>query len=185
MTGSRNRQKVRSRWYQAQRRLNLRNRAESVPHAVHEQCRGMQGWKVLRAQLRRLLRRMKGIGEQQKALNEPGLGRCQHRRLPAPIRVATEDDPAGAHPAHGGDGRPQSRLIALCAAAGWCSLWPRLTKWKITAEHHPVLGAETIRQRHEQGSLAICPGAVSEDQAIGTGCVRGIKISTNRRLLVR
>lgn len=56
----------------------------------------------------------------------------------------------------------------------------RLTKWQIAAEHrHPDI-AEFLRQRDQQRRLAVCPGAVGQDQTSTRGIRRKVQEAANR-----
>jgi hypothetical protein len=65
-----NGQEFSPRGHESQRVLNFRDGAESVSRSMNKQSRNLQRWKVFSAQLGRFLRRVKRIGEQEKALNQ-------------------------------------------------------------------------------------------------------------------
>jgi len=95
---ARNRNQLRSRRDELQRRFHLRDRAESVSCAADEQRRRLEARKVRRTQLIRPLRRMQRVGKQQECLGNPWLSRSEHRRLPASIGMPAQKHPA-SHPA--------------------------------------------------------------------------------------
>ena len=94
VTGAGYRQQVSLRWNQAQCRLHLCDRTESVPGAVHEQRRSVERLKVFRAQLCRLLGRMEWIREQEKTIHQFRFRRSQHGSLSSTVRMTTQDDVA-------------------------------------------------------------------------------------------
>jgi hypothetical protein len=80
--------------------------------------------------------------------------------------MTAQENPARAQPAHRGNRRAQSCLIVLCASARRRSVRPSLSEGKIAPKNRETLCAESIRQRRQQRGLAICAGAVRQDQTI-------------------
>ena len=81
--------------YQVSRRLELRDSAEHILGATHEQRWRLQLRKMSGPQLRGLSRRVEWIRQQQKSINKTGARCGQEGRLAPSVRAATEEGTAG------------------------------------------------------------------------------------------
>ena len=69
---------------------------------------------------------------------------------------------------HGRNCRPESLLVAFCAAARWRPVWSCLAKGKIAAEHDQSRGRKLIRQFYQKWSVAVCSCAVGQNETVFT-----------------
>ena len=90
--------------------------AEGVARAMDEESGGFDGREVSGARLLRLLRRVKRVGEKEKAIDEAGLGRCEFGGedggLATAVGVSTEEDAAGSVVAHEVGGGVEAETVA-------------------------------------------------------------------------
>lgn len=91
--------------------------AEAVVGAGDEKRGRLEARKVGGSQLARLLRRMKRVGEQEKAVDETGTIGGEHGGLAASVGVSPEKDAAGDLMAHGCNCGCQAGAVAFSTAA--------------------------------------------------------------------
>jgi hypothetical protein len=174
-----NRKQFGSRRDECHRGRQLVDGSEAIVRAVNEKHGSFEIREMRGTQLRGTSGRMERVGEQQEPIGESGFGGTEHRCLPSSVGMAAQKYTTGRVPPHGGDGRSEALLIAFRAAARRWPVRAQLAKGKIAAEDGEPRGAEGIRQRGEQRSVAVRSRAVGEDKAIAAGSGRGMQISPN------
>jgi hypothetical protein len=117
-------------------------------------------------QLLGLARRMKRIGEQQKTIDESGLVRSQHGSLTSAIGMSAEKDAAAVLRARLERKLVQTGSVARGIAWSRRARWTLLTIGQIDAQHMDSEHGDRAIHRHQERSVAVRPGAVSENEGI-------------------
>ena len=122
---------------------------------------------------------MERVGEQQKLFDESGLGRGEHRGLPASVGVAAEKDAGGESTLHDVNCCTQAGLIPLGASARRRSVRACLAEWEIAAENGEAGCAKSIGEGGEKRRFAVRSRAVRQYEGARAGERRTVEKSTN------
>jgi len=139
---------------------------EAVSCSEDEECWTLEIGEVCGSQFGWALRRVQWVGEQEKAFDEVGLGGGEDGCLASSVGMTAEIDAAGKMAAHRLDGGLQALLVSLGAASGRRPLWARLTEGEIAAEDGKAGVSEGRGESDKERRVAVCSGAVSEDEAV-------------------
>src|SRR5271170_1189115 len=85
--------------------------------------------------------------------------------------MTAQKDAARDMASHGFNRRSKTGLISFTASAWRWTMRPGLAERKIAAKHSQAYGAEPVRQRNKERSVAVRSGAVCQYEAIGAGNV--------------
>ena len=121
---------------------------------------------MLSTKLRRVVRRVKRIREQEKAIGKIRLFRGKHAGLASSVGVPPEKEPTGNQLSHGSHGVKKALAVAGSVTGTGRAEAPGLPEGQVATQDGKSAFGEGVCQRNQQRGLSIGAGAVSERQAV-------------------
>lgn len=137
---------------------------------------------MLSTKLRRVVRRVKRIREQEKAIGKIRLFRGKHAGLASSVGVPPEKEPTGNQLSHGSHGVKKALAVAGSVTGTGRAEAPGLPEGQVATQDGKSAFGEGVCQRNQQRGLSIGAGAVSERQAVSVRLGWGVDEASDGRI---